>query len=60
MELHIFIKGKKEPEVFKGDRIDVLDLSMLGINYKQIRCFKNGISKSELVEASLINKILEK
>ncbi|MEG0306597.1 MAG: hypothetical protein RR636_01555 [Clostridium sp.] len=59
MELHIFLKGKKEPEIYKGDRIDVLDFDMKNIKYKQIRYFRNGISKSNLIESSIINKIVE-
>jgi len=60
MELHIFLKGKKDPEVFKGDRIDVLDFEMQSVKYKQIRYFRNGFSKSQLVECSIISKIVEK
>ncbi len=60
MELHIFLKGKNEAEIFKGDRIDVLDFEMNGVKYKQIRYFRNGISKSSLVESDIINKIIEK
>lgn len=59
MELHIYLKGQKEPVVYKGDRIDVLDFKMGEINYKQVRYFKRGFSKSELIEASLISKIVE-
>lgn len=60
MELHIFINGKKEPEIFKGDRIDVLDFEMSGIKYKQVRYFRKGISKSQLIESQLIKRIVEK
>lgn len=60
MELHIFINGKKEPEVFSGDRIDVLDFEMAGTKYKQIRYFRKGISKSQLIETSLVKRIVEK
>lgn len=59
MEIHIFIKGHREPIIFKGDRIDVLDFEMKGIKYKQVRYFKNGFSKSELIESSIITKISE-
>ena len=59
MELKIFLKAKREPVIYKGDRIDVLDFQMGGIEYKQIRCFKKGFSKSELIETKLINKIEE-
>lgn len=60
MELHIFLKGKKEPEIYSGDRIDVLDFEMAGTKYKQIRYFRKGFSKSHLIETDLIQKILEK
>lgn len=60
MELHIFLKGEKEPVIYKGDRIDVLDFEMNGVKYKQIRYFRKGFSKSELVEADIITKIVEK
>lgn len=59
MEILIYLKGKKEPVIYKGDRIDVLDFSMNGIDYKQIRCFKKGFSKSELIKKDLITKIKE-
>lgn len=57
MEVLIYIKGKKEPISYSGDRIDVLDFEMNNIKYKQIRYFKKGFSKSELIDASLITKI---
>lgn len=60
MELHIYLKGKQEPTIFKGERIDVLDIELQGIKYKQIRYFKNGISKSQYISANLIKKISEK
>lgn len=60
MEIHIYLKGKKEPEIYKGDRVDVLDFEMAGTAYKQIRYFKGGISKSLLIEKDLIQKITEK
>jgi len=60
MEIHVFLKDSKEPVIYTGDRIDVLDFQMAGVKYKQIRYFRNGFSKSELVEASLINKIVTK
>ena len=52
MELHIRVKGSKDPIIFKGDRIDVLDFEMNGVKYKQIRYFRKGFSKSEYIEAS--------
>ncbi|MPM80853.1 hypothetical protein SDC9_127904 [bioreactor metagenome] len=60
MEVHVFIRGEKEPVVYSGERIDVLDFEMNGIKYKQIRYFRRGFSKSELVEEKIINKIVEK
>ena len=60
MEVEVTVKGKKEPLVFKGDRIDILDFEMEGIKYKQIRYFKKGFSKSEYIKSSIITKIKEK
>jgi hypothetical protein len=60
MEVHVYVRGQKEPVVYKGDRIDILDFEMSGEKYKQIRYFRNGFSKSELVKTSLISKIQEK
>lgn len=57
MEVHIFVKGKAEPTIFKGERIDVLDINLQGKDYKQIRYFRKGISKSEYISVNLINKI---
>ncbi len=59
MEIKIQIKGKKEPLIYKGDRIDILDFSMNNEQYKQIRVFKKGFSKSELISSELILKITE-
>jgi hypothetical protein len=60
MELHVFLKTEKAPVIYKGDRIDVLDLEMNGTKYKQIRYFRKGFSKSELVEEDGISKIVKK
>jgi len=59
MELHIIVKGKKEPIIFTGDRIDVLDFELEGVKYKQIRYFRRGLSKSEYISENLITKIKE-
>ncbi|WP_294393983.1 hypothetical protein [uncultured Clostridium sp.] len=59
MELHVYLKGKSEPSVFKGDRIDILDFEMQGKKYKQIRYFRKGFSKSEYIAADLIKKTVE-
>lgn len=60
MEVIIELKGKKDPIIYKGDRIDVLDFEMKGIKYKKIRYFRKGFSKSELIEVDLIKSIKEK
>ncbi|MBU3131678.1 hypothetical protein KPL40_04380 [Clostridium gasigenes] len=60
MELWITVKGKKEPIIYTGDRIDILDFEMEGIKYKQIRYFRKGLSKSELINNALIIKFQEK
>lgn len=59
MELHVYLKGKQEATVFKGDRIDVLEIELQGKKYKQIRYFRKGFSKSEYIDESLIKKIKE-
>jgi hypothetical protein len=58
MEVHVFLKGSKKAVIYSGDRIDVLDFEMSKVQYKQIRYFRNGFSKSELVEQESINKIV--
>jgi hypothetical protein len=57
MEVHIFVKGKAEPTIFKGERIDILDINLQGKDYKQIRYFRKGISKSQYISVDIINKI---
>ena len=59
MELHVYLKGKAEPQVFKGERIDVLDMELQGKKYKQIRYFRKGVSKSQYIALDLIKKIKE-
>ncbi|MBU3204820.1 hypothetical protein [Clostridium algidicarnis] len=59
MEVQVFLKDENEPVIYKGDRIDVLDFEMNGIKYKQIRFFKKGFSKSELIEDAIISKIVK-
>lgn len=59
MELHIFLKGKIEPNIFKGERIDVLDIKIQDREYKQIRYFRKGVSKSQYISVDLIKKIKE-
>ena len=60
MELWVTLKGRKDPIIYRGDRVDVLDFEMDGIKYKQIRYFRKGISKSELINHTLIRKLEEK
>jgi hypothetical protein len=60
MEVQIFLKGTKEPIIYKGDRIDILDFDMNGVKYKQIRFFRKDFSKSELIEDEAISKIVNK
>jgi len=57
MEVHIYLKGKQEATIFKGERIDILDINLQGKEYKQIRYFRKGISKSQYISVDLINKI---
>lgn len=57
LEVQVFLKGSKEPVVYKGDRIDVLDLELNGVKYKQVRYFRKGFSKSDLIEESAVSKI---
>ncbi len=59
MEIKISLKGKKDFLRFSGDRIDILDFEMSGTEYKQIRIFKKGFSKSEYIDSKLINWIKE-
>ncbi|GKX66994.1 hypothetical protein [Inconstantimicrobium mannanitabidum] len=60
MEVQVFIKGQKEPITYVGDRIDVLDFSLQNVDYKQVRIFKKGFSKSELLKKDLVVKVVEK
>lgn len=57
MKVSIYLKGKKEPIVYEGDRVDVVDLNLNGVDYKQVRYFRKGISRSELIVSDLISKI---
>lgn len=59
MELRVQVKGKSDPIIFKGDRIDILDFEMNGVKYKQIRYFRKGFSKSEYIDENLIRRITE-
>ena len=59
MELLVYVKGRRDPFTYSGDRIDVLDFEMNGIKYKQIRYFRKGFSKSELIESELITRMRE-
>lgn len=59
MEINVYLKNKKDPIKYTGDRIDVLDFEMDNVKYKQIRYFRKGFSKSELIMSNLIVKIKE-
>ena len=59
MKIKVTVKGQNDPIIYSGDRIDVLDFEMNGEMYKQIRYFRKGFSKSELLKADLITKIIE-
>ena len=59
MELLVYVKGRRDPFTYSGDRIDVLDFEMNGIKYKQIRYFRKGFSKSERRESELITRMRE-
>lgn len=59
MEINVYLKIKKDPIKYTGDRIDVLDFEMDNVKYKQIRYFRKGFSKSELIMSDLIVKIKE-
>ena len=57
MEINVYLKNKKDPIKYTGDRID--DFEMDNVKYKQIRYFRKGFSKSELIMSDLIVKIKE-
>ena len=59
MEINVYLKNKKDPIKYTGDSIDVLDFEMDNVKYKQIRYFRKGFSKSELIMSDLIVKIKE-
>ena len=59
MEINVYLKNKKDPIKYTGDRIDVLDFEMDNVKYKQIRYFRKDFSKSELIMSDLIVKIKE-
>ena len=59
MEINVYLKNKKDPIKYTGDRIDVLDFEMDNVKYKQIRYFRKGFSKSELIISDLIVTLKE-
>ena len=59
MKIKLSINGQKETILYSGDRIDILDFEMNGEKYKQIRYFRKGFSKSELLKSDLVIKIVE-
>ena len=46
MEISVYLKSKKDPIKYTGDRIDVLDFEMDNVKYKQIRSFRKGFCVS--------------
>lgn len=60
MKFEIILKGKKDPVSFEGDKIEVLDIQIEGKDYKQIRVFRGGFSKSEYIGKNLIKSIRER
>ena len=59
MEVEVKLKNG-ETVKFTGDRVDVLDFENEGINYKQIRYFRKGFSKSVYIEKESIKNIMER
>ncbi|MCY6959080.1 hypothetical protein [Clostridium brassicae] len=59
MQVDIYLKTSKEPITFKADRIDIKDLELDGIKYKQIRYFRKLVSKSTYIKEDDISKIKE-
>jgi hypothetical protein len=57
MEVHIYLKGKNDPTIFNAERIDILDINLEGRDYKQVRYFKKGVSKSQYIGVDLIKRI---
>ncbi|WP_461206830.1 hypothetical protein [Clostridium sp. DL1XJH146] len=60
MIVKIYLKNRKEPLIYIGDRIDILDFEREKTIYKQIRFFKKGFSRSEYIPSKDIKKIVEK
>ncbi|MGL5151388.1 MAG: hypothetical protein ACRC7N_12545 [Clostridium sp.] len=60
MKTEILLKGKKDPIIFVGDKIEILDLVLNDTCYKQVRIFRNGFSKSEYINKNLIKTIRER
>lgn len=58
MEIKIYLKGTKEPLVYKGEKVEVLDLELNGESYKQIRVTNKGRSTSELIVKAVIKRIV--
>lgn len=59
MKVKISIKGQREFLRIEAERIDILDIQLNGVEYKQIRVFDNNGSKSQYIESNLINWIKE-
>ncbi|MGL5417000.1 MAG: hypothetical protein ACRDDY_06015 [Clostridium sp.] len=59
MKIKIALKGVREHRIIEAEKIEILDLSLEGTNYKQIRIYKKGSSKSEYIKSDLIQFIKE-
>ncbi len=60
MIVEIYLKNRREPLIYRGDRIDILDFEREKIAYKQVRFFKKGFSKSEYIPSKDIKRIVQK
>lgn len=56
------IKMNKSKEVIEitGDRVDILDFEMNGVEHYQIRYFRKGFSKSVYIDKKDVKKIIKK
>lgn len=59
MKIKVVIKGQKDSIIYYGDKIDILDFELNGEVFKQIRYFRKGFSKSELLKSDLITRIIK-
>ena len=57
MQVDVYLKSSRDPMIFTGDRIDILDIELQGIKHKQIRYFRKLVSKSIYIKESDISRI---